>query len=107
MPITPLPKDKGYMGDPARGASLGRTDRRGDPDEQWKFYLVRLPLDSGGYDQGGVYWGVGTPLWRYEAADLVYTPGNLALPSGFLRAASRAAAKAELRDLYPNCRFFR
>ncbi|MEL7519943.1 MAG: hypothetical protein AAFN48_13425 [Pseudomonadota bacterium] len=107
MAITPLAKDRGYMGDPRRGASLGRSNTSGDPDECWKFYLVRVRLDNGGYDSGGVYWGHGEPLWRYEAADLVYAPGNLGLPSGFVRAVNRDAARRCIREDYPKSRFFR
>jgi hypothetical protein len=25
--------------------------------------LFRVPLDSGGYDNGGAYWGIDIPLW--------------------------------------------
>ena len=28
-----------------------------------KLYLQRLRLDSGGYDSGGAYWGLGEPMW--------------------------------------------
>jgi hypothetical protein len=59
-----LPPDCGWMGDPKRGASHGRPDRVHDPlGNPWlgteRLYLLRLRLDSGGYDEGGAYWGHG------------------------------------------------
>jgi hypothetical protein len=30
--------------------------------------LRRVTLDSGGYDQGGAYWGIGKPLYYFESA---------------------------------------
>jgi len=53
---------------------------------------------SGGYDRGGAYWGYGDPLFYVEDQD-----GN----SQFLRAASRAAAKALISADWPDARFFR
>lgn len=61
-------------------------------------HLRRIPLMSGGYDRGGAYWGYGDPLFYVEDQD-----GN----SQFLRAASRAAAKALIRADWPDARFFR
>ena len=48
----------------SRGAPMGRhcfgqqheVNRR-------SVRLFRVNLDSGGYDDGGVYWGIGQPLW--------------------------------------------
>lgn len=52
-------------------------------------YLRRVRLNSGGYDRGGAYWGIGQPLWclwGYSAdGDLVCE---------YFRAPSRAAALA-------------
>lgn len=66
------------------GAPMGR---RSDIDLYGKVRLARVRLDSGGYDNGGAYWGHGEPLWR--ALD---TEGN----EQFLRAVSREAAKKSL-----------
>lgn len=63
-----------------------------------RFYLQRVRLDSGGYDSGGAYWGIGSPLYRFESAD-----GCL---SGFLRARTREQAKAGVRDEHPRAEFF-
>lgn len=32
----------------------------------------RVPLDSGGYDKGGAYWGIGTELRVSYTKDLTY-----------------------------------
>lgn len=49
--------------------------------------LFRVKLDSGGYDDGGAYWGIGAPLWCAIDDD-----GN----RQFVRAYSRARAALEL-----------
>lgn len=66
-----LPTDKGYMGDPRRGASLGRPDRPslGAGAVVSKFYLQRVRINSGGYDSGGAYWGIGSPLYWASCPD--------------------------------------
>jgi hypothetical protein len=61
-----------------------------------RLYLQRMPLDSGGYDAGGAYWGHGAPL--YWATD--GQPGGLDMT---LRAKDRAAAKAAIRAEFPDC----
>lgn len=54
-----------YQDDPVPGASaaygapLGRMSRPLDYDGDWK--AQRVPLDEGGYDEGGVYWGLRRP----------------------------------------------
>jgi hypothetical protein len=63
-----------------------------------KVYLRRVYLDSGGYDKGGAYWGVGQPL--YEAQD---QDGN-----GFiLRAWDRDEAKRAILADFPDANFHR
>ena len=49
--------------------------------------LFRVALDSGGYDNGGAYWGFGTPLWCAIDDD-----GRLQ----FVRASNRAMAALAL-----------
>ncbi len=62
-------------------------------------YLRRVPLDSGGYDSGGAYWGLGVPLYAAQDQD-----GNTVI----LRASSREAAKRALRADYGEAlRFYR
>ncbi len=50
--------------------------------------LQRVRLDSGGYDQGGAYWGIGEPLW--VAFD---DEGG----EEYIRSPSRKAAQDKLR----------
>ena len=103
MAMTPLAEDAGWMGDRTRGAGLGRSTHSGDVHTPWRFYLQRVRLNRGGYDDGGAYWGAGAPLYRYAATET----RNRECPEGFLRAADRAAAKAQILALYPAARFFR
>lgn len=85
------------------GAPMGRSSDCNDQDLAaqvvGKVHLRYMPLDSGGYDKGGAYWGHGARLycaWGYTA-----------LPEGnevtvYFRAADRKAAKAKLTG----CTFF-
>jgi len=63
--------------------------------------LARVPLNSGGYDPGGAYWGLmwDNPLWR---ASFITSDGCETIETYF-RAPSRAAAKQAL----PGAKFFR
>lgn len=73
--------DKGWMGDRARGASLGRPSRFHPGNTQAegpKLHLARIALDSGGYDRGGAYWGSGGYLWKcWDDAGEVYLTGRV------------------------------
>lgn len=75
------------------------TAAESSPGDCQRFHLVRMPLDSGGYDSGGAYWGHGDPMWRYESAD-----GQI---GGFDRARDRAAAKLAVLEIYPRATFYR
>ena len=81
------------------GAPMGRHT---GPDfldtDAGKIYLRRVPLDSGGYDKGGAYWGLGQPLWETYDQD-----GN-----GFiLRAWDRDEAKRAILADFPDANFHR
>lgn len=80
------------------GAPMGRRSAVDLDTEAGKLRLVRVGLDSGGYDRGGAYWGIGEPL--YCAAD---TDGNVV----YLRARTRKAAKAAILSDWPDARFHR
>ena len=82
----------------SRGAPMGRTSTHRQPTQ--RVYLRRVRLDSGGYDSGGAYWGIGQRL--YHACE--YSRDGLDV---FFRAADRAAAKAKLRADYPEIRFYK
>jgi hypothetical protein len=81
------------------GAPMGRYT---GPDfldvDAGPLYLRRVRLDSGGYDSGGAYWGLGSPLWECLDQD-----GN----GRIFRAASRDAAKAEIRADFEGAGFYR
>lgn len=83
----------------SRGTPMGRYT---GPDfldcDAGRIYLRRVPLDRGGYDRGGAYWGIGAPLW--EALDC---DGN----GRIFRAASRDKAKAAILADFPNAKFYR
>lgn len=71
------------------GAPMGcREDGYLETDIQRFVRLFRVRLDSGGYDDGGAYWGIGSPLWCAEDGD-----GN----RQFIRATSRRDAALALR----------
>jgi hypothetical protein len=81
------------------GAQMGRYT---GPDylceESGRMYLRRVRIDSGGYDQGGAYWGLGAPLYECQDQD-----GNTRI----FRARDRDAAKAAIRADFPAATFFR
>jgi hypothetical protein len=84
------------------GAPMGRAAREGYivTINSRPMYLVRCPLDSGGYDAGGAYWGLGEPLYYYAAQ-----PEGLI--DGYVRGRTREKAKEAVRKLHPHARFFR
>lgn len=87
-----------------------------------RFYLVRVHLDSDGYDAGGAYWGHGGQLFRFESEDRqlsgflrVYREDTAAVAER-LKAEGldlcrvdleREAAKDAIREDYPRALFFR
>ena len=83
------------------GAPMGRTSHNAYTvnEQATPFYLVRVTLDSGGYDRGGAYWGLGAQLYYYE--------GPLSDINGYVRGKTRDAAKAEVQTIHPLARFFR
>lgn len=74
------------------GAPMGRASSQ----VSGKVRLAQVRLDSGGYDNGGAYWGHGLPLWRAED-----TEGH----EQYFRSLSRGTAKALLAQ--KGCRFYR
>lgn len=80
----------------SRGAPMGRYT---GPDYlDGKLYLRRVRLDSGGYDAGGAYWGIGAPLWETLDSD-----GN----GRIFRAANREKAKQAILADFPDVTFYR
>ncbi len=66
------------------GAPMGRGH---SPLGSGLVHLRRVPLDQGGYDKGGAYWGTGQSLWCAWDAE----GGEV-----YLRADSRQAAKVSI-----------
>ena len=86
--------DCGWMGDRARGASLGRASRGAVESPGERLHLRAIRLDSSGYDPGGAYWGHGGWLWEaWNDAGDIYLTGRV-MPGS----AERAAAYQRLRD---------
>ena len=81
-----------------RGADMGRlTYMPRAPSQPIKLHLERVPIDSGGYDRGGAYWGLGDPLYVAHAEDVQL----------FYRAKSRDEAKAATKFDIPGATFYR
>lgn len=64
-----------------------------------RFSVRRVPLNGGGYDSSGVYWGTGAPLYVAASDD-----GGAEM---HFRAAGREAAKAYVLRYYPSATFYR
>lgn len=77
----------------------GRTFELTVNERAAPFRLVRCPLDAGGYDRGGAYWGIGPALYYYEA--------GLTDTNGYVRGRTRDHAKAAVREIHPLARFYR
>lgn len=104
--FNPTPKVSGKY-----GAPLGRPNCSGyfDGSGEWcdlsvlpnarPFRLVRLTMDSGGYDQGGAYWGLNNPVYYFE--------GPLSDIHGYVNASTRDAAKLAVTAIHQHARFYR
>ena len=81
------------------GSPMGRyTGGEFLDTDSGKIYLRRIKLDSGGYDNGGAYWGIGQPLWETLDQD-----GN-----GFIfRESNRESAKKHILERFPDAKFYR
>lgn len=65
-----------------------------------KIDLERVKLDSGGYDRGGRYFGVGEPLWSYSVeVELEDGGGATRTLYGYVRAKSKKKALAEIERI--------
>lgn len=80
-----------------RGAMSGRGSDSAHAPSSHKVKLRKVPLDAGGYDPGGAYWGHGWPVWcafvtfpRWEA---------------YCRAETRDKAKADFQSAGTVSRF--
>ena len=91
------------------GAPMGRRDSHADDRTRpIKFALRRVYLDSGGYDNGGAYWGIGAPLYQASGEYGEDADGGAGeYVEFYLRAHGREDAKAKIRADYPAARFYR
>ena len=85
------------------GARRGRANNIPDNPER----LIRLSLEKvtmsrdGCYDQGGAYWGIGTPLYVAFGED---DERNIEI---FERGKTRDEAKTTILRMVPGARFYR
>lgn len=76
--------------DVSGGAPMGRKSFGAIPEESKSVSLFKVELDSGGYDDGGAYWGLsGAALYCARSEDGKY--------QGFTRANSRLEAAIQLK----------
>lgn len=84
------------------GSMMGRPNTIHPGDDLDKpFRLWRVPINNGGYDAGGAYWGVPANLycsWGESKTEQVHC---------FVRAWSRQEAKRKINTYYPNVKFIR
>jgi hypothetical protein len=87
------------------GASMGRPSYNAKlrSEVTARLNLTHVRLDSGGYDNGGAYWGSGEPLYRVTGDWGEWTI------EFFLRARNREHAKELIRGAhgYSAARFYR
>lgn len=91
------------------GAPMGRATYHGDSEAPYKFRLFKVRLNSGGYDDGGAYWGTGEPLYCADSEPLYCDESETDYPNVrfFRRAKNRNTARALVLADYPNARFYR
>ena len=64
-----------------------------------KVSLRCIRINSGGYDAGGAYWGLDKPLY--------WAGSDNGVVDLWFRASDREAAKAHVREAFPNATFYR
>ena len=93
MKLYPIPPDRMRY-----GAPMGRTSY--GFDHAGRLYVSRVPLDSGGYDPGGAYWGHSLRLYGASDTPVGDSPSSAAFAT--VRAKNRAEAVRMFRELFPN-----
>lgn len=81
---------------------MGRRARGFQGDGALRIGLRHVRINSGGYDAGGAYWGLGAPLWYCYDAE---TAGDQV--AAYFRAKDREAAKAHVLEKLPEATFYR
>ena len=74
------------------GDSMGRAESYCSVIPAGRLRIYRVPIDSGGYDPGGAYWGHGAPLYCVESDGLGCIFGTNTAFIHYYRAADRADA---------------
>jgi hypothetical protein len=100
-----------------RGAQMGRRDVHAiDRTVPIKFHIAYMPFSDGCYDRGGAYWGSPANLWRAVSTEEVACASNWdgsAFPHRvelYFRIGGPyrpERLKAQIREAYPNAKFFR
>jgi hypothetical protein len=54
------------------GAPMGRPDAGNNKPTDKRIFDCKVPLDNGGYDKGGAYWGIPSNLRVQYTKDLSY-----------------------------------
>lgn len=78
------------------GASMGRNNY-GKLDVALKVRVFKVRIDSGGYDNGWAYWGLGLPLYCAIALDM---SDDICLPATDARNFVRARNRKEAIQLF-------
>lgn len=92
------------------GSQMGRRDRLPSVvNGPIKMRLVQLRFVSGDYDKGGAYWGYtpGTAIYRGVSSVVQHFGDSLHYAELFVRANSRADAKAQVLAKLPGATFYR
>lgn len=91
------------------GAPMGRKSfYPAFPGQEVKLHLQKVPINSGGYDSGGAYWGL--PV--YDRSDdswgfLYRAWSSDGLISFYLRSWSREAARLAILKDYPGAKILK
>lgn len=111
-PDRPINHDYDRYAGSKYGAPMGRSGGYGgavELDCSARLRLSQVPLDSGGYDPGGAYWGA--PDWRRhgdpKATACLYCAEDHEGGTLYLRAWTRDEAKRKVLAKFPGARFYR
>lgn len=86
----------------ATGSMMGRRNTLPEnKDEPCKLQLQRVPFVDGCYDRWGAYWGTPANLWA------VWGDAGEVIAQVFVRANNRKEAKAKVREILTNAKFYR
>lgn len=97
MPNYKVNDPKGWCGDPARGAALGRpTIKEEARTFKGRLYLREVRIDFQGYDPNGTYFGLGNRLY--------WCANNNHSVDFMLRGEDRAAARKLVLEQYPSAK---